>query len=673
MDQSNNRINGPTHLLTPHLFVLCLPPALLPDFFFRDQRQSVLLEMQRQAAVAAAQQNAEHEALLAQRQQQQQQDDDNDGNNEDDEEDAEMKDAVVVDLKESGSQPSMASRDSSSIAEAGEARHRERKRRRETCTNRPTGIPNQVRPKNISSRELKSEIGRRWRALLDAESFDGDGEDPDLARYRALAREDAARHKAEMDEYRRDAVRALSRRHEATEAINEAKRQSQAQKAFQHHAQPQGLQMVSQGLKPLPSTTAALPPMMSMMTVMVNPLTGQMMPCMMMVPTASTTALSMVPMSVPMPVSMPMPTGMNATTTMSLAPGPVHEQCPAAPLQQVLYVPPLEPPAKPQGTTFTKPGPLLCSPSLQPPKPQLQGFFPSVGPSIEVLGESEDGLHKFLRTVVETTVTKGSSKVDILPTPGEIPTIHKHHGHHKRRRCHGNPSSANGSVNTTSLLQDLAKACGEDFDPTTTTTTKPAQVEIPTHISFQGKDTQEKDRTDLNTGPTPTTPYKNFGNTCNVNDSPKTQNYDSDVSGFHDLFAGGGSGGSSIASAAVVYKPDNKPNADEPIFDLTQKGSSVDNGSAATATSHAQPFFPLTGAVAPNELGFLNNIVAADIATFNKTALFHSRSKTASASAALAPSTSSKEAVDLTTTGKFMNNLQQLLQLQKEILDVDVS
>ena len=223
-------------------------------------------------------------------------------------------------------------------------------------------------------------------------------------------------------------------------------------------------------------------------------------------------------------------------------------------------------------------------------------------------------------------------------------------------------------------MKDIAKAFGEDWDPT--------PVKVPRNISFQTKVLEHsakastlaaaagQPKTNCNAN---ATVYQNFDQ---MMDSLESYNYESDVSGFHDLFDG------ADKEAKDNY---NKPffptfdptKQDGNVFDSTERSDANVNTSEAAG---AQPFFPCMDTKAAVESGFLNNNVTTDIATLNKKALYHGRS-TGNTNCSLdsadraAGATSCKptanEVVDL-TTDYVIDNLQELLQRQQAILGMRI-
>ena len=731
--------------------------SCIVDFFFQDQRQAILMEMESKAALAAAKENAE---ALARARQECEYDEDEDGD---------LKDAIVVDLEDSE-----CSTDSIGNSNRNKnKRHHHRKRRRSESA-AATGSSEvieiePVQPKKVTFRELGIEIGRRWKALQEQ------GESSQkLTRYRELADADAARYHTEMDEYHRERVSAMCRGGNLGHRYNEARETVEAQQALQaqeavavmkaamgqeksinvnHRAsappqgQPQG-QAQAQDL----TFPGGMMPMMMMMPNPLNP--TQMMPCMMMMAAPAGRAMPMpMPMGMPMSTNMPgMPAGMMMMPPTAATPSTTQKQIQdqAQPSALVQNQPETQPATNPVASS---PPP---APQPQQTQPQRKGFFPSIGPSLEILedfdefptaedpplpnnnglvlptdrdanqlplfqqnprehqepankkskmdrqddlldmsfddaalmaiSKDNDAFNKLLHSIVtDAAATKKPNNVPIKTV-----TVHKHHSHHKHRHHkHRNvdhhPKSdkkkrgrreSNTSVDTTSLMNDIAKAFGEDWDPT--------PVKVPKNISFQTKVLEHsakastlaaaagQSKTNCNAN---ATVYQNFDQ---MMDSLETYNYESDVSGFHDLFDG-----------ADKDAKDNYNKPFFPTFDPTKQDGNVfastersDANANTSEAAGAQPFFPCIDTKAAIESGFLNNNVTTDIATLNKKALYHGRSTgntkcslDSADRAAGATSTSFKptanEVVDL-TTDNVIDNLQELLQRQQAILGMRI-
>lgn len=762
-----------------HAHVFLCPFESTLDFFFRDQRQAILMEMESKAALFAAKEN---DKALARARQEYDDDEDDDGH---------LRDAIVVDLEDSDCS-------TDSIRHSKKQSHSRRKRRRSETKHRNDDddevieIEAVVQPKKISFRELGIEIGRRWKDLQEL------GESSQqLIRYRELADTDAARYKAEMDEYHRQKVSAMCRGGNLGHRYNEARQTVEAKQALQaqeavtamkaamenhhHHHQQQAtmvLQNQAQASAPQvqpqdqPQVQAqaqaqaapnvfpgGMMPVMMMMPSPLNP--SQMMLCMMMMPVPAGTANVAMPMHMPMN----MPGGMVMQST------PGTERAEPRPQQHAQHEAKAQPPPLPEIQQANQQAQQQTMPQSLPPAAPLQqpprkGFFPSIGPSLEILedfdefpivddpsmpdflapfsppltttdvgnfadqfqqpseelpamaknpkkacqddllgmsfddaallavSKDNDAFNKFLHSLVDAATTTKKKKLDDVPT--KIVNVHKHHSHHPRKRQHYHlPQSdhrkrtrraSNTSVDTTSLVKDIAKAFGEDWDPT--------PVKMPKNISFQTKILKHsskastlaaaapgrflKNPKESNSTPNNVTVYRNFDKTM---DSLETYNYESDVSGFHDLFEcaekedeGMGKGNKPFFPAIDLSEQN------EPIFD-SAKRSGAEAGPLASTNGgdNARPFFPCVDTKAAVENGFLNNNVTTDITTFNKMALFHGRSNVdcsldsadRAAGVTNGKLTTSEKVVDL-TADNVIGNLQELLQRQQEILGMKI-
>jgi len=622
--------------------------------------------MESKAALVAAKQNAE--ALARARQEY------------DDEED-EDKDAIVVDLEDS--ECSTGSIDHSKIMSHRKRSHSESNN---DDVSVKVGVFEPVQPKKVTFRELGMEIGRRWKALQEL------GESSQkLTEYRALAEADAARYQSEMAEYHRQKIRSMCRGGNLGHRFNEARETVEAQQAMQAEAvaamkaamemQQKECSKVQQNTtpaqaqqcqaQPVPNAfPGAAPGMMPMMMMMANPFTGQMTPCMVMMAApekgATGTAMAMPMMGMPVG-TMPL---MTTTTSKQQEVQPKQAQ----PTPQVqLPSPPKQPIENPQNqdgfqaaTIMPEAMPLPIQFDQQfenpsPPQPERKGFFPSIGPSLEILEEfdefptEEDPLTYLPAFATDNDAVCRPMASHQSQDPHEPPTKKPKMCHQKQHdERHLRPSGS--SVDTNNLMNNIAKAFGEDWDPT--------PIKIPQNILLKTKNMAcSSSNSILN---------ENFDK---MMESLETYNYDSDVSGFHDLFEGADieySKGQSKEEQAKPFFPLVEPvDRNEPIFDSRKES----NGCATTAASITdKPFFPTIDTKAAVEGGFLNNSVAADISTLNKMALFHGRSngpataQKANASV-VAPSTSDKEIIDL-TADDVIGNLQELIKRQEEILGI---